>query len=80
MRGSLCDFTARIVPEEAPPHPKFKLRLNFDLSPQAGRGTKPPRSRLRHRVRKHDFDQRARTRAGLDLEFGAVGFDQRLGQ
>ncbi|RZN31902.1 hypothetical protein CWO90_15600 [Bradyrhizobium sp. Leo121] len=24
---------------EAPPHPKFKLRLNFDLSPHAGRGT-----------------------------------------
>ena len=23
---------------ESPPHPKFKLRLNFDLSPQAGRG------------------------------------------
>ncbi|TYL83957.1 hypothetical protein FXB38_16115 [Bradyrhizobium cytisi] len=23
---------------ESPPHPKFKQRLNFDLSPQAGRG------------------------------------------
>ncbi|RZN32446.1 hypothetical protein CWO90_13350 [Bradyrhizobium sp. Leo121] len=28
---------------EAPPHPKFKLRLNFDLSPQAGRGEEKAR-------------------------------------
>ncbi|BAL05963.1 putative nickel-responsive regulator [Bradyrhizobium japonicum] len=25
---------------ESPPHPEFKLRLNSDLSPQAGRGSK----------------------------------------
>src|SRR4029453_18104111 len=30
----------------------------------------------RPRVRKHDLDQRAGAAAGLDLEFGAVGFDQ----
>ena len=29
---------------------------------------------------KHHFDQRARMRAGLDVELGAVGLDQRLGQ
>ena len=35
---------------------------------------------LRHRVRKHHFDQRVRMRAGLDVELRAIGFDQRLGQ
>jgi hypothetical protein len=33
-----------------------------------------------HRVGKHDLDQGAGAAAGLDLELGAVGFDQRLGQ
>ncbi len=37
MRGYFGDDgDGRFV--DAPPHPKFKLCLNFDLSPQAGRG------------------------------------------
>src|SRR5690349_9219568 len=40
----------------------------------------PVTSGPRDRVRKHDLDQRAGAAAGLDLEFGAVGFDERLGQ
>src|SRR5882672_1248250 len=40
----------------------------------------PVTSDPRDRVRKHDLDQRAGTAPGLDLEFGAVGFDQGLGQ
>ena len=35
---------------------------------------------FRQRVRKHDFDQRARTRPGLDVELRPVGLDQGLGQ
>jgi hypothetical protein len=33
-----------------------------------------------HRVREHHLDQRAGMAAGLDLEMGAVGLDQRFGQ
>src|ERR1043166_6173800 len=36
----------------------------------------PPGARPRHRGRKQDLDQRAGPAAGLDLEFGAVGFDE----
>src|SRR6266704_2414147 len=40
----------------------------------------PVTSGPRDRVRKHDLDQGAGTAAGLDLEFGAVGFDKGFGQ
>src|ERR1700722_15684395 len=40
------------------------------------RGWLPPR----RGTREHNFDQRARMAAGLDVESRAVGFDQRLGQ
>ena len=36
--------------------------------------------RLLHRVREQHFDQRAGVAAGLDLESGPVGLDQRPGQ
>jgi hypothetical protein len=41
MRGCLRKFE-RCEYAVSPPHPKFELRSNFDLSPQAGRGKKKP--------------------------------------
>ncbi|QOZ27055.1 hypothetical protein XH93_28170 [Bradyrhizobium sp. CCBAU 51753] len=40
--GLLPHNMAAVGLAETPPHPKFKLRLNFDLSPQAGRGKRSP--------------------------------------
>jgi len=48
---------SEIALAETPPHPKFKSYLNFDLSPQAGRGKRSTTPRAAHQ---HDVVRQLR--------------------